>query len=110
MLNDARLSGAGAAVLELLAKRADGLTICPSEAARRIAPDTWRDAMPTVHEAARALVAEGRVVITQGGEMIAPTNVVGAYRIRLANGGDQAPTGNARMGDPGDTGASSPRE
>lgn len=105
MHDDAQSFDAGAAVLELLAERADGLTICPSEAARRIAPDAWREAMPTVHEAARALVAEGRVVITQGREVIVPTDVVGAYRIRLADSGDQA-----RANAPRDTGASSPLE
>jgi len=34
--------------LALLARRAPGATICPSEVARAIAPD-WRGAMPAVH-------------------------------------------------------------
>lgn len=72
------------AILRLLALRADGLTICPSEAARSVEPDAWRHAMPTVHDAAQALVAAGKVVLTQSGMVVAPQSVVGAYRIRKA--------------------------
>lgn len=72
------------AMLGLLAARADGLTICPSEAARQLDPDDWRAEMPVVHDAARALVASGHVVLTQGGRVVAPDTVVGAYRIRKA--------------------------
>lgn len=73
---------AEAAILGLLDHRAEGLTICPSEAARQIAPAAWREAMPVVHEAARALVAGGRVVLTQSGIVTLPDDVVGAYGIR----------------------------
>lgn len=46
--------------LALLAARSGGATICPSEIARTLAtPDTWRDAMPTVHEAVDQLLADG---------------------------------------------------
>lgn len=72
------------AILVLLVMRADGLTICPSEAARRINADAWRAHMPAVHDAARALVASGDVVLTEGGAVVPPDAVVGAYRIRRA--------------------------
>ncbi len=75
-------AAAASAVLKLLAGRADGLTICPSEAASEIAPRAWRAAMPVVHDAARTLVAAGEVVLTQGGVIVPPQDVVGAYRIR----------------------------
>ena len=72
-----------AAIFDLLAERDPGKTICPSEAARRIDLDHWRDAMPVAHEAARRLVERGAAVLTQGGAAVAPDNVVGAYRIWL---------------------------
>lgn len=61
-----------------------GLTICPSEAARRVAPIGWASAMPEVHEVARRLAADGRVVLTQRGAVVPPDGIVGAYRIRKA--------------------------
>ncbi len=72
------------AILKLLALRADGLTICPSEAARSVQPDAWRQMMPIVHDAAHALAAAGKVVLTQGGVVVPPQSGVGAYRIRKA--------------------------
>jgi hypothetical protein len=72
-----------AVVLALLARRPSGSTICPSEAARSHAPDDWRAAMPRVHDAVARLEAIGRVVVTQGGEVVALEGVRGAYRVRL---------------------------
>lgn len=71
-----------AAIVDLLSERAEGLTICPSEAARRVDAVNWRGAMLAVHTAARDLVSAGRIVLTQGGVVVAPDAVVGAYRIR----------------------------
>lgn len=70
---------------------AAGLTICPSDAARRIDPVGWRALMPQVHDAARRLVVDGAVAITQSGQVVSPDAVVGAYRIRKR----QASEGNA---------------
>ena len=72
-----------ATILELLGKRAEGATICPSDAARAVSPDDWRDWMEAARDAARRLVAQGRVTITQGGEAIDPTTIHGPIRIRL---------------------------
>ncbi|WP_347341133.1 DUF3253 domain-containing protein [Sphingomonas sp. TREG-RG-20F-R18-01] len=47
-----------AAILSILAHRAPGATICPSEVARSIAQD-WRSAMPAVHAATDELVSDG---------------------------------------------------
>ncbi len=49
------------AILKLLGERSADKTICPSEAARAIGGEDWRDLMPTVHAAARALAEEGIV-------------------------------------------------
>ena len=51
------------AITELLASRATDATICPSEAARRVAPDDWRPLMEPARAAARRLVAAGRIDI-----------------------------------------------
>ena len=70
---------ARAAILGLLEERDEGATICPSEAARRVAGGGWRAAMEIVHAAAVELAAEGKVRLSQRGEAV--TEPVGAYRI-----------------------------
>ena len=72
------------AVLELLAQRARGKTICPSEAARRVGDeDTWRALMERTRQAARRLVARGDIVITQKGRVVDPSTARGPLRLRL---------------------------
>jgi hypothetical protein len=77
------------AILELLDSRAAGATICPSEAARRVAAaagradgDGWRALMEPARRAARRLVTDGRVEITQGGRPVDPSTAKGPIRIR----------------------------
>jgi hypothetical protein len=70
-------------ILELLATRARGATICPSEAARAVGDDDWRTLMEPARAAARRLQAEGRAVITQGGRPVDPSTAKGPIRIRL---------------------------
>ena len=67
----------------MLGQRAENATICPSDAARAVSPDGWRDLMEPVRSAARRLVAEGTVTITQGGIPIDPATARGPLRIRL---------------------------
>lgn len=74
--------GATEAILTLLAQRGTGATICPSEAARRLAPDAWRDRMSEVHAATDVLLADGRVRLSWKGEPLAARD--GPYRIALA--------------------------
>jgi hypothetical protein len=76
-------------ILDLLAQRADGATICPSEAARLVgstdeAVDAWRDLMEPARRAAARLVASGDVEVTQGGEVVDPGTARGPIRIRRA--------------------------
>jgi hypothetical protein len=73
----------------LLATRAPGATICPSEIARQLAasgpaPD-WRALMPTVHAAVDALVAEGQISLSWKGKALAARD--GPYRIGMARRG-----------------------
>ncbi len=67
---------------ELLAARARTSSICPSEVARSIAPDDWRDLMEPARRAARRMVARGEVEITQGGSVVDPSTAKGPIRIR----------------------------
>jgi len=70
------------ASLDLLAARASTSTICPSDAARAVDPDGWRDLMPPTRRAAGRLVAEGRVEITQRGNVVDLATARGPVRIR----------------------------
>lgn len=81
---DSALDGA---IRDLLAGRAGGATICPSEAARAVDPDGWRDLMEPARSAARRLVAAGEVEITQGGRVVDPSTAKGPIRIRLRRPG-----------------------
>jgi len=71
-------------ILDLLAARARTSTICPSDAARAVDGESWRDLMEPARRAARRLVAEGAVVITQGGKVVDPSTAKGPIRIRRA--------------------------
>lgn len=70
------------AILELLDARAADATICPSEAARSVGGDEWRDLMEPARRAARRLVAADAVTITQGGRPVDPSTAKGPIRIR----------------------------
>ncbi len=65
----------------LLRSRAAGATICPSEAARAVAPD-WRPLMERARMAARRLVAAGVAEVTQGGRVVDPSVARGPIRVR----------------------------
>ncbi|GAA0234194.1 DUF3253 domain-containing protein [Cryptosporangium japonicum] len=90
--SDGRLESS---ILDLLARRATGATICPSEVARQLGGENWRPLMEPVRAAARRLVAAGRVEITQGGEVVDPETVRGPIRIRTRVRPARRP-GNAR--------------
>ena len=75
------------AILALLAQRPAGATICPSEVARGTTDpangEAWRAKMEPVRRAARRLVAEGRLEITQKGQVVDASTAKGAIRLRL---------------------------
>lgn len=77
-----------ARILDLLANRARGASICPSEAARSIAEgDAWRQLMEPARRAARRLAHAGHVEITQNGRVVDPGDFRGPIRIRSARNG-----------------------
>lgn len=71
------------AVLNLLADRQAGGTICPSEAARLVRATGWEELMEPARAAARRLADQGLVEITQGGRVVDPSSARGPIRIRL---------------------------
>lgn len=72
-----------AAIRELLAERSGDATICPSEAARRVSAEGWRELMEPARAAARRLMARGELEITQGGRVVADASrVKGPIRLR----------------------------
>ena len=78
-------------ILDLLARRAPGKTICPSDAARAL-DDDFRPLMDPVRRVARALVARGELEVTQSGRVVDIDTARGAIRLRLPS---QRPEGDA---------------
>ncbi len=73
------------AIFRLLRARAPTLTICPSEAARALAPagDAWRALMPDVRRVAAGLARAGRLRVTRGGEPVDASDAGGPIRLGL---------------------------
>jgi hypothetical protein len=75
-----------AAALRTLARhRGPAGTTCPSDAARAVGGEHWRDLMDLTREVARALARDGDVEITQKGEALDPDAPWrGPVRVRAA--------------------------
>lgn len=75
---------ARATILRLVAARAAGATICPSEVARALAGDggDWRAEMARVHNEVDRMAAAGLVRLSWKGEALAAR--AGPYRIAKA--------------------------
>ena len=72
------------AILDLLARRDPGKTICPSDAARALGGDGgFRPLMPLVRAAAADLVATGDIEVTQSGRVVDLATARGPIRLRL---------------------------
>jgi hypothetical protein len=75
-----------ASIRQTLAARAATSSMCPSEAAKAVGGEEWRELMEPARRAARRLVAEGEVEITQGGRVVDPSTAKGPIRIRRSHG------------------------
>ena len=69
--------------LRLLHQRGAGKSICPSEAARALDADGWRDLMDAVRDEAASMARRGELVITQGDAVLEPDALRGPIRLRL---------------------------
>ena len=73
-------------IVELLRERRRSATICPSEAARLVGGEGWRELMEPARAAARRLEVEGVIEITQRGRVVDPSTAKGPIRLRLVAG------------------------
>lgn len=75
------------AILELLKERGREKTICPSEAARLVGGEEtrrdWEGLMEPAREAARRLVAAGKIDVVQHGRVVDASTAKGPIRLRL---------------------------
>jgi uncharacterized protein (DUF2461 family) len=72
-------------ILELTAKVGPEKTICPSEVARALAPEAWRELMNEVRENALRMHEAGEIVITQKGEPVRDFDLKGPIRLRIVS-------------------------
>ncbi len=66
----------------LLDQRRPAASIGPSEAARAVDPEGWRELMPAARAAAGRLAAAGEAEVTQGGGAVDVSTARGPVRIR----------------------------
>jgi hypothetical protein len=76
------------AILAACADRGAAASVCPSEVARALSPEGWRELMKPIRAAAVDLARAGRIRITQGGVDVDLDRIRGAIRLR-ANGQEQ---------------------
>lgn len=89
-----------AAILDLLARRDAGKSICPSEAARALAgtdEKQWRQMMKPLRSVAVEMARSGEIEIRRKGKTVNPEDFRGVYRLALpasppdpASGDEQA--------------------
>lgn len=83
-----------ATILDLVAARGAGKTVCPSEAARALGgphPDGWGPLMKPVRAAAVRLARQGRIAILRKGRVVDPEDFRGVYRLGLPREGPAQP-------------------
>lgn len=83
-------------ILEVLAERGPGRSVCPSEVARRFAetrrkptdpPDLWRRYLAPVRQQAKSLARQGRIVLLRRKRPVDPhAPVKGVIRLALPEG------------------------
>lgn len=80
---------AAAAIRALLDQREQGKTICPSDAARSLGGEDFRDYMTLVREASWALVSRGELEVLQHGKRVDLDAAHGPVRLRFAQDASQ---------------------
>ena len=71
-LDDAAVAQRAECATRALLRHREGRSICPSDVARVIGGEQWRDLMPLVRRVAADLRADGVVVVTQRGAEVEP--------------------------------------
>jgi hypothetical protein len=79
------------AILDLVRQCGPEKSICPTDAARRLAgnpkDESWRGKLSPVRLAAQRLAKAGKIEILRKGKAVAPEDARGVIRLRLAGGG-----------------------
>lgn len=70
-----------AAAIRALLRHRDGSTICPSDAARVVGGEGWRDLMGLAREVAGELAANGQIRVQQKGVDVDPATAKGPIRL-----------------------------
>lgn len=78
--SEAERSARIAATIRALLRKRDGTSICPSDAARVVGGEAWRDRMADVRRVAGEMAARGVLVVTQKGEEVG-ANASGPIRL-----------------------------
>jgi hypothetical protein len=80
------------AILDLVTERGPEKSICPTDAARKLAGDAagmaWRSKLSPVRLAAMRLAKAGKIEILRKGKKIDPADAKGVIRLRIAGDGD----------------------
>ena len=66
---------------DLLSEREEGRTICPSEVARALGGEDWRDLMQPVRDVAATRAQRGDLAVTRKGVPVDPQNPGGPIRL-----------------------------
>lgn len=69
-------------LLDKVHQRGMDKTICPSEVARALDNEQWRDLMDAIRAVGQTLAAEGKIVVTQRGQVVNPEAAKGPIRYR----------------------------
>ena len=70
-------------LLRFMEERGHDCSICPSEVARQLWPNSWHEHLAAVKKVAWELTNEGRVMITQGGFSVRTPDTAGPIRLHL---------------------------
>ncbi|MCX2486165.1 DUF3253 domain-containing protein [Pedobacter sp. MR2016-24] len=70
-------------ILSVATQRGPEKSTCPSEIARKLFPDDWRNHMKNVVDVAIDLHHQGKVMITQKGIAIDVNHIKGPVRIKI---------------------------
>ena len=74
-----------ACLMEKVTQRGPDKTICPSEVARTLGGDEWRDLMQAVRDQGQQLEAEGKIWVMQKGQRVDATTAKGPIRYRIVD-------------------------
>lgn len=73
------------ALLNMARERGADKTFCPSEVARALQGDGWRDLMDAIRHEGKKLTEAGKLTATQKGEPVDATEAKGPIRFRKAD-------------------------